>query len=110
MSEPLNPQPNGAAAAPADGEPHVREAMTSFMREARVALEDLAEDLLAKARLGYGMVRSQAKERSQQTVEMVREKPYAAMGAAVGIGFLVGHLFSASRTHVIYLRDGRHGL
>ena len=45
-----------------------------------------------------------------QTVEMVREKPYAALGAAVGIGFLVGHLFSASRTHVIYLRDGRHGL
>lgn len=136
MSENLNPQPNGTdgglasplsatdasrpkkptapadkiADAAAEAEPQVREAMSKFMREARVALEDLTEDLLAKARMGYGMVRNQAKERGEQTVEMVREKPYVALGAAVGIGFLVGHLFSASRTHVIYLKDGRHGL
>ena len=135
MSENLNPQPNGVdgglasplsasepargkkaapaeklAEAAAEAEPQVRDAMTKFLREARVALEDLTEDLLAKARLGYGVVRTQAKERSEQTVEMVREKPYVALGAAVGIGFLVGHLFSSGRTHVIYLKDGRHGL
>lgn len=136
MSETLNPQPNGTdgglaspleaseasrlkkpaaaadkiADAAAEAEPQVREAMTRFMREARVALEDLTEDLLTKARMGYGVIRSQARERGEQTVEMVREKPYAALGAAVGIGFLIGHLLSASRTHVIYLKDGRHGL
>lgn len=136
MSENLTPQPNGAdgglasplsatdtsrpktsaatadriAEAAAEAEPQVRDAMTRFLREARMALEDLTEDLMAKARMGYGVIRNQARERGEQTVEMVRDKPYVALGAAVGLGFLVGHLFSAGRTHVIYLKDGRHGL
>jgi ElaB/YqjD/DUF883 family membrane-anchored ribosome-binding protein len=118
MSEHLNSRPNGipstlgetltdAAEDLAAVEPQVKAATSRFLKEARATLEDVTEELLAKAREGYDVVRDQALRRGVQTVGAVRERPAVALAAAAGLGFLIGHLISAHRTQVIYLKDAR---
>ncbi|MCI3131732.1 hypothetical protein [Phenylobacterium aquaticum] len=118
MSEHLNSRPNGIQSTVAEAlsdaaedlaavEPQVKAATSRFLKEARATLEDVTEELLAKAREGYDVMRDQAVRRGVQTVGAVRERPAVALAAAAGLGFLIGHLISAHRTQVIYLKDAR---
>ncbi len=66
-----------------------------------------AQALTEHAKSTLAALKTEAEKRSGQGVEMVREKPYVAIGAAVLAGFLIGHLMSASRPQVVYLKDHR---
>lgn len=118
MSEHSNSRPNGLQSAVAEVlsdaaedlaavEPQMKAATSRFLKEARATLEDVTEELLAKARDGYDVMRDQAVRRGAQTVGAVRERPATTLAAAAGLGFLAGCLMSARRTQVIYLKDGR---
>lgn len=118
MSEDANFRPNGVQSSVAEAlanatedlaevEPQVKTAASQFLKEARATLEDATEELLAKARVSYEVMRTQAARRGEQAVSAVRERPTVALAAAVGLGFLIGHMISAHRTQVIYLKDAR---
>ena len=83
------------------------EAATTFARDARTAIEDKAGKARAQADRQYGRLKVQAKHRAEQADVFVHERPYAALVAAGLAGFLIGHLMSASRASVVYLRDDR---
>ena len=83
------------------------EAATTFARDARTAIEDKAVKARAQADRQYGRLKVQAKQRAEQADVFVHERPYAAVAAAALAGFLIGHLMSASRANVVYLRDDR---
>lgn len=89
------------AAAPLVG------AATDLAHEAKVALNDRATVLQAKAQEGYGYAREQAKRRLGEAETFVHEKPYASLAIAAFAGFLIGHIISGSRANVVYLRDDR---
>lgn len=95
----------GAAGAANDGA--LSAALGQALREARVMFDSRARVLTDQARDTFATVRAQAEKRRAQGVEMVRARPYAAVAAAALAGFLIGHLTSASRTHLVVLRDER---
>ncbi len=61
---------------------------------------DRAGEAYADAQLTVRQVRGQVEP-------FVDERPYAALGIAVGVGFLLGMLFGARRPKVIYVRPPR---
>lgn len=84
-----------------------RESLGKLAEEAMVSLEARARTLLAKTKDSTATLRAAAAERAAEAEELVKAKPYMAVGAAVLAGFLIGHLMSASRAQVVYLRDDR---
>lgn len=83
------------------------DSLSGALKEARAMFETKAQALTEQAKETFATLKVEAAKRSAQGVEVVRDKPYAAMGAAVLAGFLVGHLISASRPQVVYLKDHR---
>jgi ElaB/YqjD/DUF883 family membrane-anchored ribosome-binding protein len=83
------------------------DSLASAVKDAKAKFDVKAQALTEQARTTLATLRSEAEKRGAQGVEMVREKPYAAIGAAVLAGFLIGHLMSASRPQVVYLKDHR---
>jgi ElaB/YqjD/DUF883 family membrane-anchored ribosome-binding protein len=83
------------------------DSLAKAVKEAKAMFDIKAQALTEQARTTLATLRSEAEKRGAQGVELVREKPYAAIGAAVLAGFLVGHLMSASRPQVVYLKDHR---
>ena len=83
------------------------ESVAKAVKEAKALFDIKAQALTEQAKTTLAALKSEAEKRSAQGVEMVREKPYVAMGAVALAGFLVGHLMSASRSQVIYLKDHR---
>jgi ElaB/YqjD/DUF883 family membrane-anchored ribosome-binding protein len=81
--------------------------LAKAVKEAKAMFDVKAQALTEQASKTLATLRSEAEKRGAQGVEMVREKPYAAVGVAVLTGFLVGHLMSASRPQVVYLKDHR---
>jgi ElaB/YqjD/DUF883 family membrane-anchored ribosome-binding protein len=83
------------------------EAATTFARDARSVMEDKVGKARREAEVQYGKLKVQAKQRAEEADVFVHEKPYMALAAAALAGFLIGHLMSASRSNVVYLRDDR---
>lgn len=83
------------------------ESLASAIKEAKAMFDVKAQALTDQAKSTLATLKVEAEKRSGQGVEMVREKPYVAIGAAVLAGFLIGHLMSASRPQVVYLKDHR---
>lgn len=88
---------NGAAAA---GTRMTAEAQRSFA-DARARIEKVVQDgidqLRAQSRVYADNAGEQFEEAQQYVTERVRERPLAALGAALGVGVLVGLLLSAGR-------------
>lgn len=83
------------------------ESIASAVKEAKAMFDLKAQALTEQAKTTLATLKTEAEKRGAQGVEMVREKPYAAVGVAVLAGFLIGHLMSASRPQVVYLKDHR---
>lgn len=83
------------------------EAATTFARDARSVMEDKVGKARREAEAQYGKLKVQAKQRAEEADVFVHERPYVALAAAALAGFLIGHLMSASRSNVVYLRDDR---
>ena len=83
------------------------DAAGAFARDARSTLRDKAGRARAEADRQYGRLKVEAQHRAEQADVFVHERPYAALAAAALAGFLIGHLMSASRSPVVYLRDDR---
>jgi len=83
------------------------ENIASAVKEAKAMFDLKAQALTKQAKTTLATLKTEAGKRSAQGVEVVREKPYAAIGVAVLAGFLIGHLMSASRPQVVYLKDHR---
>ncbi len=115
MSEPSSRWPHGVepgvalalAAAVAEAEPRMRDAVARLLREARATLDQAALELKVKAWNGYVATRAKARAQRAQTVSLVRRKPTLALATAAGVGLLIGCLIAAPRTQVIYLKDER---
>jgi ElaB/YqjD/DUF883 family membrane-anchored ribosome-binding protein len=75
--------------------------------QAAVKAKAAAEQAAVKAKALYGEAKAEAEKQAQQARALVVEKPYAAVGLALLAGFLLGHLMSAGRPQVIYLKDRR---
>lgn len=76
------------------------EAQRSFAdARARIekAVQDGLEQLRAQSRVYADNAGEQLEQAQQYMTERVRERPIAAIGAAVGVGVLVGLLLSAGR-------------
>jgi len=88
---------NGAAAA---GSRMTAEAQRSFS-DARARIEKVVQDgieqLRAQSRVYADNAGEQFDQAQQYVTERVRERPLAAIGAALGVGVLVGLLLSAGR-------------
>src|SRR4051812_14445766 len=88
---------NGAAAS---GGRMTAEAQRTFA-DARARIEQAVQDGLAQLRTqsrAYADNAGEQIDQAQQYVtERVRERPLAALGAALGVGVLVGLLLSAGR-------------
>jgi ElaB/YqjD/DUF883 family membrane-anchored ribosome-binding protein len=88
---------NGAATA---GTRMTAEAQRSFAdARARIeqAVQDGLEQLRTQSRVYADTAGEQIDQAQQYVTERVRERPIAAIGAAVGVGVLVGLLLSAGR-------------
>ena len=83
------------------------DSIAKAVKEAKAMFDVKAQALTEQAKTTLATLKTEAGKRGAQGVEMVREKPYAAVGAAVLAGFLIGHLMSASRPQVVYLKDHR---
>ena len=83
------------------------EAATTFARDARSVMEDKVGKARREAEVQYGKLKVQAKQRAEEADLFVHERPYVALAAAALAGFLIGHLMSAARSNVVYLRDDR---
>ena len=83
------------------------EAATTFARDARSVMEDKVGKARREAEVQYGKLKVQAKQRAEEADVFVHERPYVALAAAALAGFLIGHLMSAARSNVVYLRDDR---
>ncbi len=87
------------------GERPLTDATAAALREAKARFDVRAEAAMVRAKAALKTARAEAAKRSAQGVEVVRERPYAALGAALFVGFVLGHLISANRPQVIYLKD-----
>jgi ElaB/YqjD/DUF883 family membrane-anchored ribosome-binding protein len=88
---------NGAAAT---GTRMTAEAQRTFAdARARIeqAVQDGLEQLRAQSRAYADTAGEQFDQAQQYVTERVRERPLAAIGAALGVGVLVGLLLSAGR-------------
>jgi ElaB/YqjD/DUF883 family membrane-anchored ribosome-binding protein len=83
------------------------ETLSAALREARAMFDVKAQALTEQARDAFATLKAEAEKRSAQGVEVVRARPYAAVGAAAVAGFLLGHLINTSRPQVVYLKDHR---
>ena len=97
--------PVGAAGGTA--ERPLSDTLSSALREAKAMFDVKAQALTEQAKETFATLKSEAEKRRAQGVEVVRERPYAALGAAALAGFLLGHLMSAGRPQVVYLKDHR---
>lgn len=86
----------------------LRTALSGLIHDAQAALEDKVSALLVRAKDGSKTLRTEATRRAAQAEVLVKERPYVALGAVALGGFLLGHLLSAGRPQVVYLRDNRH--
>lgn len=87
------------------GERPLTDATAAALKEAKAKFDVKAEAAMVKAREALKTAKAEAAKRSAQGVEVVRERPYATLGAALFVGFVLGHLISANRPQVIYLKD-----
>lgn len=81
--------------------------LAGALREAKAMFDVKAQALTEQAKSTLATLKSEAGKRSAQGVEVVRERPYAALAAAALAGFVLGHLMSAGRPQVVYLKDHR---
>jgi ElaB/YqjD/DUF883 family membrane-anchored ribosome-binding protein len=87
------------------GEHALADTAAAALKQAKAKFDVKADAAMTKARAALKTARAEAVKRSAQGVEVVRERPYAAMGAALFVGFVLGHLMSANRPQTIYIRD-----
>jgi len=73
----------------------------------KMQLRGKADEVAGKARKAYGQAKEGAVERIDQLNGFVKHQPYAAIGVAAFLGFIVGHLISGGGSKVIYLREPR---
>jgi ElaB/YqjD/DUF883 family membrane-anchored ribosome-binding protein len=75
--------------------------------QAALKARTVADQAAVKAKALYGEAKDAAEKQAVQARALVVEKPYAAVGLALLAGFLLGHLISAGRPQVVYLKDRR---
>jgi uncharacterized protein YjbJ (UPF0337 family) len=73
----------------------------------KMQLRGKADEVAGKARKVYGQAKDDAAERIDQLNGFVKHQPYAAIGIAAFMGFILGHLISSGGSKVIYLRQPR---
>ena len=55
------------------------------------------DQLQGKVQAEYGDLLESAQDQLEDVTELVREQPFAALGIAAGVGFLLGYLLMPSR-------------
>ncbi|WP_419730103.1 CsbD family protein [Lichenicola sp.] len=55
------------------------------------------DQLQGKVQSEYGDLLESAQDQLEDVTELVREQPFAALGIAAGVGFLLGYLLMPSR-------------
>lgn len=75
--------------------------------ELKSQVKDSTERLVGETKRAFAEAKTVAAERLDQGRGLVEERPYQAVGLALLAGFLLGHLMSAGKPQVVYLRDGR---
>ena len=83
-------------------------ARSQRLREAALEVKEQAKvvggQIATKARETYQQARSIAEQRAINGRSAISDRPYAAVGLGILIGFVVGHVLSARRPAVVYLR------
>jgi ElaB/YqjD/DUF883 family membrane-anchored ribosome-binding protein len=83
-------------------------ARSQRLREAAVEVKDQAKvvagQVATKATEAYQHARNIAEQRALAGRGAITDRPYAAVGLGILIGLIVGHVLSARRPAVVYLR------
>jgi|KBSSwiStaDraftv2_1062776.scaffolds.fasta_scaffold01743_18 ElaB/YqjD/DUF883 family membrane-anchored ribosome-binding protein len=78
------------------------------LREAALEVKDQAKvvagQVATKATEAYQQAKSIAERRAVDGRSAIADRPYAAVGLGILIGLVVGHVLSARRPAVVYLR------
>lgn len=80
-----------------DGIGKVKDAAGGLTGDSGLQAEGKFDQIEGKARREFGDVLDGAQDQIEDAVELVRDQPLAALGIAVGIGFLLGFLLTPSR-------------
>ena len=96
-------QQTAASASVLRPSPRLREAADEVKQQAKV----VAEQVATKAKDVYGQARTLATQRADEGRDAIVDRPYAAVGLVFLLGVVIGHVMSAGRPEVIYLKDRR---
>lgn len=80
-----------------DGIGKLKDAAGGLTGDSSLQAEGKGDQLQGKIQKEYGDLLDQAKEQLEEATVLVRDQPFAAIGIAVGVGFLLGFLLTPSR-------------
>ena len=80
-----------------DGVGKLKDAAGGLTGDSSLQAEGKFDQVQGTVQKEYGDFLEQAKEQLEEATVLVREQPFAAIGIAAGIGFLLGFLLIPSR-------------
>ncbi len=83
--------------SPPASDPDARERLRIRASEARDKLNVVLHDLGSRAEVGYHKAEESLKHGIETTEAKIKEKPFAAVGIAAGVGLLLGLLVNRGR-------------
>lgn len=88
---------NKAEGAITEGVGKLKDAAGGLTGDASLQGEGNFDQLSGKAQRQFGDTMEEAQDQLENVVSVIRDRPLAAVGAAVGVGFLLGLLLIPSR-------------
>lgn len=73
---------------------------------AATQISDTVSKATERGMEAYDQAAAKAKKMAETVDPFVREKPYAAIGAVLGVGVVIGMLLAARSPKVIYIKPG----
>lgn len=96
--------PAGAARKIGDKAKSVGAAAQDRLEQAADSLTGAAAKAQAKAKDLYGQASVRVRNAAGKVEPMVKDKPYAAIGVALGVGMVAGLLMGGGRSRIIEVR------
>ena len=81
-----------------DGIGKLKDAAGGLTGDSSMQAEGKVDQLQGKVQKEYGDLLDQAEDALEEATTLVREQPFAAIGIAVGVGFLLGWLLVPSKS------------